>query len=69
MKGQRVQNVFSSKPQTLNQDYLKTLNYLLQNLHLNKKKGYLLTQSRKPLFFSQRNLNVIGLLKHLFQFG
>ena len=36
MKGQRVQNVFYSKPQTLNQDYLKTLNYLLQNLHLKK---------------------------------
>ena len=50
MKGQRVQNVFSSKPQTLNQDYLKTLKYLLQNLHLNKKGATYLHKAENPFF-------------------
>jgi hypothetical protein len=50
MKGQRVQNVFYSKPQTLNQDYLKTLNYLLQNLHLNKKGLATYTKQKTPFF-------------------
>ena len=74
MKGQRVQNVFSSKPQTLNQDYLTTLKYLLQNLHLNKKgakyislatarenKLKLKFEPKKPKFIGRRVFENIDL--------